>query len=117
MVIRIEPTPGARMRFLAKAPGEEEPEPIDFDVLFEKEMGRDPQPYERLLSDAIRGDNSLFTRESSVEETWRIVQPLLDKPGPVHKYKRGSRGPKEAETLTRGVCTWPDPWLPDDSAG
>jgi glucose-6-phosphate 1-dehydrogenase len=116
LVVRIEPLPGAQMRFLAKAPGEELPEAVDFEVLFEKEMGRDPAPYERLLSDAIRGDNSLFTREEAIEETWRIVQPLLDKPGPIHKYKRGSWGPAEADKLTRGICSWDTPWMPEQPA-
>ncbi len=116
LVIRIEPEPGARLRFLAKAPGEDIPEAVDFEVLFEKEMGRDPAPYERLLSDAIRGDSSLFTREEAIEETWRIVQPLLDRPGPVHRYKRGSWGPKEADAITRGICRWHLPWLPAEPA-
>jgi glucose-6-phosphate 1-dehydrogenase len=115
LVIRVEPMPGARLRFLAKAPGEDVPEPADFEVLFEKQPGEDPEPYERLLSDAIRGDNSLFTREEAIEETWRIVQPLLDKPGPVHRYRRGSWGPKEADKLTRGICRWEEPWLPEQS--
>jgi glucose-6-phosphate 1-dehydrogenase len=112
LVIRIDPAPGARMRFLSKAPGEDEPESSDFEVLFEKRPGQDPEPYERLLHDALRGDTSLFTREEAIEETWRIVQPLLDKPGPIHKYKRGGWGPEEAHKLTRGVCSWETPWMP-----
>jgi glucose-6-phosphate 1-dehydrogenase len=113
MAIRIDPAPGARIRFLSKAPAADEPEPSDFEVLFEKQAGQDPEPYERLLHDALRGNSSLFTREEAIEETWRIVQPLLDKPGPVHKYKRGSWGPPEADKLTRGICHWETPWMPD----
>jgi glucose-6-phosphate 1-dehydrogenase len=112
LVIRIDPVPGARLRFLSKAPAEDEPEASDFEVLFEKQPGQDPEPYERLLHDALRGDTSLFTREEAIEETWRIVQPLLDKPGPIHKYRRGSWGPAEADKLTRGVCSWGTPWMP-----
>jgi glucose-6-phosphate 1-dehydrogenase len=112
MTIRIEPKPGARIRLYAKQAGEEAFEPADLQVLFEKVAGEDPEPYERLLGDAIAGDHHLFTRQAAVEETWRVVQPLLDEPGPVHLYEPGTWGPKEAEDLTRGVAHWSDPWLP-----
>jgi glucose-6-phosphate 1-dehydrogenase len=112
MTVRIEPTPGARMRLFAKKAGEEAFEPADMEVLFEKVPGEEPEPYERLLGDAIAGDHQLFTRQDTVEETWRIVQPLLDDPGPVHQYEPGTWGPAEAEKLTRGICQWHEPWLP-----
>ena len=94
MTIRIEPKPGARMRLYAKKAGEEAFEPADLEVLFEKVPGEDPEPYERLLGDAIAGDHQLFTRQDAIEETWRVVQPLLDEPGPVHPYEPGTWGPE-----------------------
>jgi glucose-6-phosphate 1-dehydrogenase len=112
MTVRIDPLPGARLRFLAKKAGEEAFEPADLEVLFEKAPGEDPEPYERLLDDALAGRAELFTREDTVEETWRIVQPLLDEPGPVHRYEPGTWGPSEAEDLTRGICRWSEPWQP-----
>jgi glucose-6-phosphate 1-dehydrogenase len=113
MTIRIDPQPGALLRLLAKKAGEEAFEPADLEVLFEKEPGVEPEPYERLLDDALHGRTQLFTREDVVEETWRIVQPLLDEPGPVYPYERKTWGPPEAQKLTRGICQWYDPWLPD----
>ena len=74
--------------------------------------GEDPEPYERLLEDALKGDRQLFAREDSIEQTWRVVQPLLDAPGPVDAYARGSWGPDRAKGLVRGVCEWYEPWLP-----
>jgi glucose-6-phosphate 1-dehydrogenase len=115
LVIRIDPLPGARMRFLAKASGEEAFEPADLTVLFEREPGTDPEPYERLLDDALAGRKELFTREDAVEQTWRIVQPLLDKPGPVDPYRPGTWGPERANRLVMGTCEWYQPWLPDSS--
>jgi glucose-6-phosphate 1-dehydrogenase len=112
MTIRIDPEPGARLRFLAKKAGVESFEPADLEVLFEKVPGEDPEPYERLLDDALHGRSQLFTREDAVEETWRIVEPLLDDPGPVHPYEPGAWGPGEADGLTRGICQWNEPWLP-----
>jgi glucose-6-phosphate 1-dehydrogenase len=112
MTIRIEPEPGSRIRLYAKKAGEEGFEPADLEVLFEKVPGEDPEPYERLLGDAIDGRRELFTRQDAVEETWRVVQPLLDEPGPVHPYPSGTWGPAQAAELTRGVAQWSRPWLP-----
>jgi len=112
LTVRIEPTPGARIRLFAKRAGEEAFEPADLEVLFEKVPGEEPEPYERLLGDALAGRSGLFTRQDTVEETWRIVEPLLEEPGPVHPYAPGTWGPREADKLTRGLCQWYEPWLP-----
>jgi glucose-6-phosphate 1-dehydrogenase len=112
LVIRIAPVPGARLRFVAKAAGVDEFEPADLEVLFEKVPGADPEAYERLLDDALRGDSELFAREESVEQTWRIITPLLENPGPVHPYAPGTWGPDAAQALPRGFGSWQEPWLP-----
>ncbi|HEX6228078.1 MAG TPA: glucose-6-phosphate dehydrogenase [Solirubrobacterales bacterium] len=114
MTVRIEPEAGARIRLFAKQAGQDAFQASDLEVLFEKVPGEDPEPYERLLGDAIAGRRQLFAREDAVEETWRIVQPLLDEPGSVHPYEPGTWGPEEAEGLTRGVCQWYEPWLPSE---
>ena len=114
LTIRIEPKPGARIRLYAKAAGEEAFQAADMEVLFEKVPGEDPEPYERLLGDAIAGNHQLFTRQSAIEETWRVVQPLLDEPGPVHGYEPGTWGPEEAAKLVQGTGQWAQPWLPGD---
>ncbi|HEX6782035.1 MAG TPA: glucose-6-phosphate dehydrogenase [Solirubrobacterales bacterium] len=112
LTIRIEPKAGARIRLYAKQAGEEAFQAADMEVLFEKVPGEDPEPYERLLGDAIAGNHQLFTRQSAIEETWRVVQPLLDEPGPVLSYEPGTWGPEEAEKLLRGTGHWSQPWLP-----
>jgi len=111
MTLRIEPEPGSRMRLYAKKAGEEAFEPADLEVLFEREPGVDPEPYERLLGDALAGVHTLFTRQDAIEETWRVVQPLLDEPGPVLPYEPGTWGPDAANDLTRGIANWSEPWL------
>jgi glucose-6-phosphate 1-dehydrogenase len=111
LTLRIEPEPGSRIRLWAKKAGEEGFEAADLAVLFEKVPGEEPEPYERLLGDAIEGRNQLFTRQDTIEETWRIVQPLLEDPGPVHPYEPGTWGPEEAADLTRGISPWLEPWL------
>src|SRR4029077_11192005 len=59
MTIRIEPDPGSRLRLYAKKAGEEAFEPADLENLFEKVPGEEPEPYERLLGDAIAGVHTL----------------------------------------------------------
>jgi glucose-6-phosphate 1-dehydrogenase len=73
------------------------------------ERGRS-QGAEVLLHAALVGDSTHFTRQDGVEETWRIMQPLIDAPPPVHTYPPGSWGPAEADALTAGYGGWHDPW-------
>jgi glucose-6-phosphate 1-dehydrogenase len=111
-VIRIEPEPGSDVRLLAKKAGEDELQPVHLDLLFEEQVGDQPEPYERLLHDALEGNPELFPREEAIEETWRIVQPLLDHPGGVEKYEKGTWGPDGARHLLTGHGGWRKPWLP-----
>jgi glucose-6-phosphate 1-dehydrogenase len=66
-------------------------------------------PYEELLEDAMRGNQTWFARKDYVEAAWRILDPLLaDKP-PVHTYERGSWGPAEADALVKDFGGWSNP--------
>jgi glucose-6-phosphate 1-dehydrogenase len=56
--------------------------------------------YERVLSDAMAGDATLFAREDYVEEAWRIVDPVLEAGTPFHEYEPNSWGPAEVESVT-----------------
>jgi glucose-6-phosphate 1-dehydrogenase len=112
ITIRIDPTPGARLRFLTKRAGEEAFDPADFEVLFDQGAEAVPEPYERLLSDALAGRTQLFVRYVGIEEEWRIVQPLLDDPPAPEPYEPGTWGPPATEKITSGVCQWLDPWIP-----
>ena len=112
LVIRIKPEPGAQIRLLAKKAGVEELQPVHLDLAFEAQVGDQPEPYERLIRDALVGDTHLFPNQMAIEETWRIVQPLLDDPGQVERYERGSWGPEGAAHLLHGSGGWRKPWLP-----
>jgi glucose-6-phosphate 1-dehydrogenase len=111
LILRIDPNPGADLVVQAKKPGAQTTRTVDLSLIFSQELGDLPEPYERLLGDALRGDSSLFTREDSVEETWRIVQPLLDAPPPVEPYAQGTWGPPGADKLLSGYPRWREPWL------
>ena len=73
--------------------------------------GEGATPYEVLLQAAMLGNNVRFTRQDGVEETWRIMQPLLDAPPPVHPYAQGSWGPEAADRLVAGHAHWHEPWM------
>ena len=81
-------------------------------ALREERRARSPSPTSACSATRSPAATQLFTRQDAIEETWRIVQPLLDDPGPVHPYEPGTWGPPEAEELTRGIGQWHEPWLP-----
>jgi glucose-6-phosphate 1-dehydrogenase len=109
VVLRIDPDPGLRLQLTA-IDGDRWRD-LHLDSSFMQDLGEPLLPYERLLHAALNGDHQLFAREDGIEETWRIVQPLLDKPGRIHQYEPGSWGPDAARTLLRGHRGWQQPWL------
>jgi glucose-6-phosphate 1-dehydrogenase len=110
-VVKLDPTTGIRLVLDARRAGATAPDAITLDMEFAEEGGEGPTPYEVLLSDALAGRSANFTRWDSVEETWRVMQPLLDTPPPVHTYARGSWGPEEADRLVTGFGRWQGPWV------
>jgi glucose-6-phosphate 1-dehydrogenase len=69
--------------------------------------------YERLLTDAMEGDSTLFARQDYVEEAWRIVDPILKAKTPVYQYAPQTWGPAQADELSP-----PGGWKnPDITAG
>jgi acyl-CoA synthetase (AMP-forming)/AMP-acid ligase II len=64
-----------------------------------------------LIDAAMNGQSARFTRQDGVEETWRIMQPLLDAPPPVETYAPGSWGPAGADRLVAGHGRWHAPWV------
>ncbi len=109
LVLRIDPAPGARLVVQAQSTGSDTLRTVDLDV----DLGGPdvPTPYEELLHAALIGDQSRFTREDVVEETWRVLQPLLAIPSPPQTYAAGSWGPSGAAALAAGVGGWRDPWV------
>ena len=69
----------------------------------------DLDAYERLLTDAMRGDSLLFVRQDAVEVSWMVVQPVLGNVTPVYAYEPGSWGPSEADRLAADLGGWHNP--------
>ncbi|MGA2927667.1 MAG: glucose-6-phosphate dehydrogenase [Solirubrobacteraceae bacterium] len=112
LVIKVDPSTGIRLVLDAHRADRGGPQQITLDMEFAQEGGEGPTPYEVLLLAAIEGDSAPFTRQDSVEETWRIVGPLIERPPPVRPYQPGSWGPREGDRLLAGVDRWHGPWTP-----
>jgi glucose-6-phosphate 1-dehydrogenase len=102
---RITISLGARI----KKPGTE-PGSMSTELVAVRDAGRDEvDAYERLLTDAMKGDPTLFVREDAVEEAWRVVDAILDNAAPVHPYEPGTWGPVEADRLVADLKGWHHP--------
>jgi len=115
--MRISPYIEIGMGLRIKVPGEQM---VGEDVeLALTSCPSDGQPaYQRLFSDAIQGNHELFARQDGVEESWRIVGPVLDGTAPVYPYDSGTWGPAEAEQLIGSDGPWIDPVVsPEERCG
>jgi glucose-6-phosphate 1-dehydrogenase len=111
LVIKLDPSTGVRLVLDAHRADAAKAAPIRFDVEFAEMGGEGATPYEVLLHAAMVGESTRFTRQDGVEEAWRIMQPLLDAPPPVHPYAPGSWGPREADKLVAQHGGWHAPWV------
>src|SRR5262249_61596528 len=75
LVVKLDPSTGIKL--IVEAHRADGPGSIELDMEFAEEGGEGPTPYEVLLHAAMIGDNTRFTRQDRVEETWRVMQPLL----------------------------------------
>jgi glucose-6-phosphate 1-dehydrogenase len=111
LVVKLDPSTGIRLILNAHRADIAGTSAIELDMEFAEEGGEGPTPYEVLLQAAMVGDSTRFTRQDGVEEQWRIMQPLLDAPPPVHPYAPGSWGPEAADKLVAGHGRWHGPWV------
>lgn len=81
----------------------------DVELIARHHASDEMAPYERLLSDAMRGDPSLFVREDAIEAAWSVVDPVLDGATPVYEYEPQTWGPPEAEQIIAGNGGWHNP--------
>lgn len=109
---RLGSDDGVTFSLQTKRPGPQlDSQRVEVAVDFSTALGSRQQAYERLISDAIAGSPRRFARTDVVRHTWRIVQPVLDEPGQVHRYERGSWGPAEADAVLADGDRWFEPLL------
>jgi glucose-6-phosphate 1-dehydrogenase len=111
LVVKLDPSTGVRLVVDAQRADKAAVGAIELDMEFAEEGGEGATPYEVLLHAAMVGDSTRFKRQDVVEESWRIMQPLLNAPPPVHPYAPGSWGPEAADELVAGHGRWQAPWI------
>lgn len=111
LVVRLDPSTGIRLIVSARRAESIAPESITLDMDFAQQGGEGATPYEVLLHAAMTGNSTRFARQDGVEETWRIMQPLLDAPPPVQPYAPGTWGPESAGSLVADHGGWHGPWI------
>jgi len=106
LAIRVEPDEGIALRLMAKKPGfTMKLAPVEMEFTYRQAFAAAPAPtaYERLLLDAIRGDQTLFARTDGIDASWTFVTKILDgwkkMKDRLLPYTAGSWGPKSADTF------------------
>lgn len=114
LVLRLQPDEGVKQWIMIKdpGPGGMRVRHVPLDMSFASAFGvRNPDAYERLLLDVIRGNQTLFMRRDEVEAAWRWVDPIREawehSTMPPKPYAAGSWGPSAANALIeRDGRTW-----------
>jgi glucose-6-phosphate 1-dehydrogenase len=114
LALRIQPDEGIALKFGAKVPGPSmRIRSVNMDFGYGATFGReDASPYERLILDCMKGDQTLFDRADGVEAAWSLIDPVLstwqsDRSVSFPNYAAGTWGPQEAdELLTRDGRRW-----------
>jgi glucose-6-phosphate 1-dehydrogenase len=106
--MRISPDIVIAMGLRVKVPGERMVG-RDVELTVASHTGTSSSPYQRLLGDAMNGQQELFAREDGLEASWRIVDPVLGNVTPVNSYEPGSWGPLEADGLIGRDGPWISP--------
>jgi glucose-6-phosphate 1-dehydrogenase len=105
---RLSPDMSISLGTRAKKPGEAMVgEPVE--LFASHQDGTEQPPYQRLIGDAVEGDQSLFSRQDAVEAAWRIVDGVLDVEAPPIAYQPGTWGPPEAARLLVHGDRWHEP--------
>ncbi len=112
LILTLQPNEGVSLRLGAKIPGSRMViRPVHMEFLYGTAfLSQSPEAYERLITDAMRGDATLFTRDDEVEAQWRICDPIVkaweEHPKRLPQYEAGSQGPKEASEILLADQSW-----------
>jgi glucose-6-phosphate 1-dehydrogenase len=112
LILTLQPNEGVSLRLGAKIPGSRMViRPVHMEFLYGTAfLSQSPEAYERLITDAMRGDATLFTRDDEVEAQWRICDPILkawsEHHTPLPQYEAGSQGPVQANEVLLPNHAW-----------
>jgi glucose-6-phosphate 1-dehydrogenase len=112
LLLMLQPNEGVSLQLGAKVPGTRMTiRPVNMEFLYGTAfLSESPEAYERLITDFMRGDATLFTRNDEAEAQWRVCDPIVhtweETPGPLPQYPAGSQGPAEADALLLDEHRW-----------
>lgn len=105
LIYRLQPNEGIVVRFLTKKPGTMELEENFLQYCYRADSPMQnhaiPDPYVKLILDAIHGNQTFFADAEEIETAWKFVDKLIEVRGTPHEYKPGTWGPKQAEDLIK----------------
>lgn len=102
LIYRIQPNEGIVLKILTKKPGPKidlEPSYMQYCYPIDPQSHYFPDPYEKLIFDVIKGDQTFFNDREEIEAQWEFIDPLSQAKNTLHIYKPGSWGPRQADTL------------------
>lgn len=100
LVYRVVPNEGIVFRFASKIPGSNFKLQNEYmQYCYRHSAAILPDPYLRLLTDALRGDQTFFIDAKEVEAQWKFIDPLVAKRQKPNSYKPGSWGPDKANQV------------------
>jgi glucose-6-phosphate 1-dehydrogenase len=105
---RLSPDTAIALGAHAKRPGPAM-EGRDVELFVDQRDPDEAEAYERLIGAALIGDTSLFARQDEVEAAWAVVDPVLSVDSVPFEYTQGTWGPKEADDVIKGDCSWHNP--------
>jgi glucose-6-phosphate 1-dehydrogenase len=104
--IQVQPKEGISLSVNSKPPGPRlRVRTVEMDFTYDHSFGiASPEAYERLLLDAMKGDQTLFTRDDEIDESWDLLAPIFEawtgtEPPPLNSYEAGTWGPPEFDQL------------------
>lgn len=114
LIIRIQPDEGILLKFGMKEPGSGfNVKSVNMDFHYSDLANvKLPSAYERLLSDVMSGDSTLYSRDDTVETAWKFIEPIqkawaADPDIKIFGYPAGTWGPENANDLIEGEnLTW-----------
>ena len=109
---QIDPDVAIGIEVQARRPDTEDFEVEDVELVAMRETAHQVPPYQRLLTAALEGEHGLFASWATIEEAWRIVDPVLGDVTPVHPYEPGSWGPGAGRRAHRSRAAGTRPAYP-----
>jgi glucose-6-phosphate 1-dehydrogenase len=106
---RVSPDVSLGLGLMVMAPGEGMVGQAAEMIGIRQPRADEADAYERVISDAIVGDTTLFARADYVDEAWRIVEPILEATSPIYEYESRTWGPREVDSIVSPPGGWHNP--------